>query len=72
MEAPLSSVRSDDQMNVRLTWPEIEAISLGLRTLLITQPHDEALCGVAAAGLAKLPDVLPSDGGWTAIEAKPI
>jgi hypothetical protein len=66
MEAPLSSVRREDEMNVRLTWLEIEAVSLGLRTLLITQPRDEALCGVATAGLAKLPGVLPSDGQWSA------
>jgi hypothetical protein len=66
MEAPLSSVRRDDEMNVCLTWLEIEAVSLGLRTLLITQPRDEVLRGVAAAGLAKLPGVLPSDGQWNA------
>ncbi len=63
MDAPLSS---DDEMNVRLTWLEIEAVSLGLRTLLITQPHDGALCEVATTGLAKLPDVLSSDGQWAA------
>ncbi len=70
MKAPLTSVGGNDEMNVRLTWLEIEAVSLGLRTLLITQPHDQALCGVATAGLAKLPEVLPPDGQWTATEAK--
>jgi hypothetical protein len=66
MEAPPTPVRGKDEMNVRLTWLEIEAVSLGLRTLLITQPHDQALCGVATAGLAKLPETLPPDGRWTA------
>lgn len=70
MKAPLTSVGGNDEMNVRLTWLEIEAVSLGLRTLLITQPHDQALCGVATAGLAKLPEILPPDGQWTATEAK--
>lgn len=61
MKAPLSPVRSTDEVNIRLTGSEVEAVTLGLRTLLITMPRDEALCGVAAAGLSKLPDVLPSD-----------
>jgi hypothetical protein len=52
------SVRGDDEMNVGLTWLEIEAVSLGLRTLLNTQTRDEALCRVATAGLAKLPGVV--------------
>ncbi len=54
MEESVSSARSDDEMSVRLTGREVEAFSLGLRTLLITMRHDEALCGVATAGLAKL------------------
>jgi hypothetical protein len=56
------SVRGDDEMSVGLTRLEIEAVSLGLRTLLITQTRDEALCRVATAGLAKLPGIAPSDG----------
>ena len=61
MKAPLSPVRCDDEVSIRLTGPEVSAVTLGLRTLLITMPRDEALCGVAAAGLSKLPDVIPSD-----------
>jgi hypothetical protein len=43
----------------------MEAVSPGLRTLLITMPRDQALCGLAAAGLAKLPGALPSDDKWS-------
>jgi len=67
MEAPLSSVRRDDEIDIRLSEREIEAVSLGLRTLLLTMADDEALCGVATAGLSKLPCVLPSDGQRSAI-----
>lgn len=51
MEAPLSSVRRDDEIDIRLSEREIEAVSLGLRTLLLTMADDEALCGVATAAL---------------------
>jgi hypothetical protein len=53
------SVRGDDETSVGLTPLEIEVVSLGLRTLLITQRRDETLCRVATAGLAKLPGVVP-------------
>jgi hypothetical protein len=60
METPGSLVRGSNEADIRLTEWEIAAVSLGLRTLLITMTHDEALCGVAAAGLAKLARVAPS------------
>ena len=59
METQGSLVRGSRETDIRLTEREIEAVSLGLRTLLITMTYDEALCAVAAAGLAKLHSVSP-------------
>jgi copper chaperone CopZ len=55
------AVRCDDEVIVRLTGREVEAVSLGLRTVLITTPHDGTLCDAAATGLSKLPGALRSD-----------
>ena len=63
------SVGGDEETSVGLSWLEIEAISLGLRTLLITQHRDEALCRVATSGLAKLPGIVPSDGPFRSFGA---
>lgn len=60
------SARGDDELSIDLTRLEIEAVALGLRTLLITQQRDEVLCRVATTGLTKLPGVDPSDGQWSA------
>ena len=60
METQGVLVRGSSETDIRLTEREIEAVSLGLRTLLISMTYDEALCGVAASGLAKLHSVSPS------------